>query len=233
MVYRQTQRSEKVRAAARFKILRAARKLFANKGFDATTIQDVVAAARTSTGNLYFYFRNKDDLLWAVVQDSATAVVTRGDELVAAAPKGPARLAVLVFLNLHLALGQHRELTQILMVGVSREIVYDRIIDGFAGRLRNYLRANFPDLPEENVELTVSSWGGAVIMCLERQVLGRLDAEPLRIAEFVVRWNLRGLGVPEKEIDSAIAVATRSVLEEAATPKANRDVVFAELTDGS
>lgn len=41
----------------------AAVRLFAAKGFDATTVQEVVEAAEVTKGALYHYFGSKDDLL--------------------------------------------------------------------------------------------------------------------------------------------------------------------------
>ena len=48
------------------RILRAAVKLFAEKGFDATTVQEVVSAAEVTKGALYHYFDSKDDLLYEI-----------------------------------------------------------------------------------------------------------------------------------------------------------------------
>ena len=48
------------------RILRAAVKLFAEKGFDATTVQEVVAYAEVTKGALYHYFDSKDDLLYEI-----------------------------------------------------------------------------------------------------------------------------------------------------------------------
>ncbi len=44
-------------------ILKAAEELFARKGFNQTSIEEVADLAEVSTGAVYFYFKNKDDLL--------------------------------------------------------------------------------------------------------------------------------------------------------------------------
>src|SRR4249920_1432775 len=93
MPYHQTKRSERIRGAAREKILRAARKLFVRRGFDATTMQDIVTAAGTSIGNLYFYFPNKDELLGTLAELALRAAWARGDAAMQAIPVGPARMA--------------------------------------------------------------------------------------------------------------------------------------------
>ena len=47
-------------------ILGAAYRLFRKKGYVATTLQDIAAAADTSRANIYVYFRSKFDLFYAV-----------------------------------------------------------------------------------------------------------------------------------------------------------------------
>jgi AcrR family transcriptional regulator len=56
------------RAATIAAILEAARGLFARKGFDATSIDDVVAKAKTTKGGLYHHFTSKEELFTAVLE---------------------------------------------------------------------------------------------------------------------------------------------------------------------
>lgn len=44
------------------RIVQAAWKLFYDQGFDATTVEDIVAASGTSKGSFYHYFEGKNDL---------------------------------------------------------------------------------------------------------------------------------------------------------------------------
>jgi hypothetical protein len=45
------------------KIVNAAWELFHKKGFEDTTVEDIIAAAKTSKGTFYYYFDRKDALL--------------------------------------------------------------------------------------------------------------------------------------------------------------------------
>ena len=49
----------------RERILDAALKLFRERGFDATTMRDIAAAADVATGAAYYYFRSKEELVMA------------------------------------------------------------------------------------------------------------------------------------------------------------------------
>ncbi|MFA1545342.1 TetR/AcrR family transcriptional regulator [Actinomadura chokoriensis] len=48
------------------RILDAALRLFAEHGFDGTSVQGIVAAAEVTKGALYHYFDSKDDLLYEI-----------------------------------------------------------------------------------------------------------------------------------------------------------------------
>jgi AcrR family transcriptional regulator len=54
--------------ATREAILAAARKLFTSKGYDASSIDEVAAAARVTSGALYHHFRNKREIMRAVFE---------------------------------------------------------------------------------------------------------------------------------------------------------------------
>lgn len=52
-------------------ILQAAERLFSENGYPNTKIQDVAQAAEVAVGTVYFYFRNKEDLLLQLIDSIA------------------------------------------------------------------------------------------------------------------------------------------------------------------
>jgi AcrR family transcriptional regulator len=68
------------------KLLDAGMKTFAERGFYAARVDDVVRAARTSHGTFYLYFTNKEDLLRALAVDCAAAMNALADDI---GPIGP------------------------------------------------------------------------------------------------------------------------------------------------
>lgn len=61
--------SQAMRAHSRAALLNAARKLFAEQGYFQTRMTDIAQEAEMSTGNVYWYFSSKEDLLKAVLAD--------------------------------------------------------------------------------------------------------------------------------------------------------------------
>ena len=60
----------------REKILEIARELFNAKGFNATTISDLVAATGMQKGSLYFHFSGKDDIAREVLNEATSKFMT-------------------------------------------------------------------------------------------------------------------------------------------------------------
>ena len=58
------ERRDRRAGAMRQTILRAAARVFRRRGFAATGMRDIAAAADLSPGNLYYYFRSKQELLF-------------------------------------------------------------------------------------------------------------------------------------------------------------------------
>lgn len=67
-------------------ILRAAGKLFREKGYKATTIRDIAAAVNMRSGSPFYHFKTKHDMLLAVAIDGIAAI---HDAVVAAAQAEP------------------------------------------------------------------------------------------------------------------------------------------------
>jgi AcrR family transcriptional regulator len=70
-------------------ILDAALRVFAKRGYNATRLEDVAAAAGVTKGTIYYYFKNKDALLGQLAESAGQAEVARIAALVSDA-SGPA-----------------------------------------------------------------------------------------------------------------------------------------------
>lgn len=51
------------RQSTKSRIVKAAWSLFYKQGYDKTTVEEIIAASKTSKGTFYHYFKGKDDLL--------------------------------------------------------------------------------------------------------------------------------------------------------------------------
>lgn len=81
------------------RLLAAATELFADKGFDATSVQEVVERAQVTKGALYHYFDSKQDLLYEIYHSIISVQLAELERiLVAAGPPGQTLRAIIVSL---------------------------------------------------------------------------------------------------------------------------------------
>ncbi len=78
------------------RILEAAVKVFARKGFSFATISEVAKEAGVADGTIYLYFKSKDDILLHFFSFKAQQVFDRFREAVACGPDAVAKLRRLV-----------------------------------------------------------------------------------------------------------------------------------------
>jgi AcrR family transcriptional regulator len=77
-------------------ILRAARKVFAEKGFADATVDDIAEAAELAKGTLYLYFPSKRELYLAALKNGIREMVERSQTAMAAASGIREKLRVLI-----------------------------------------------------------------------------------------------------------------------------------------
>lgn len=207
MVYRRTPRSEQIREAARTRILDAATTLFSQQGYDATTMQDIVRKAKTSIGNAYFYFPNKNELMLEVAGTLTRATWDRSEAAAASVPAGTARLATIMYMNMSVALTART--SSLLIVTDQQHSAADAVRDVAVTRWPPVLAECLPELPAEDRKLAgmgIFSVGRAII---ELHSAGPTDRSPRELIRYGIRWALRGLGVADTEITAALRVAAR------------------------
>lgn len=57
--------------------MEAAVLLFVEKGYDKTTVNDIISAVGVTKGSFYYHFQSKEDVVAAVIQELATGVAER------------------------------------------------------------------------------------------------------------------------------------------------------------
>jgi TetR/AcrR family fatty acid metabolism transcriptional regulator len=134
-------RGSRVQAGAdpekRKRILAAAVTLFGQKGFHEARIAEIAASAGVAEGTVYLYFRNKEDLLGAVFDDTMDEVLAKGRELASSPTPAADRLARLI--DLHLSfLAADRSLASVFQIELRRSA---RLVERFSrSKLVGYFR---------------------------------------------------------------------------------------------
>ena len=100
---------------SRQEILRTATRLFQQRGYDATSMNDVAAALKLSKGGLYHHFQSKDEILFEIMNHAMEITEDRVLAPVRGIADPEARLRALIRLHIEVVLSpQDREITVML-----------------------------------------------------------------------------------------------------------------------
>ncbi len=136
------------REGRRQRLLSAALRLFAERGYHDTSVDDIVAAARTSKSAFYEYFESKEDCVRMLLEQEGGLLM----EAVAAAAAGGTghrdrmRRGIAAFVHACAAKGPVARLLLVESVGISESIeeVRHRIHGDFAGMVEAEVRRAQP-----------------------------------------------------------------------------------------
>lgn len=93
----------------RAELIRAAGRLFVDKGYDATTIRDIADAVGMRSGSPFYHFRSKQDMLRAVMVEGLSAALEAQQAAIAGLKDPEAKFRALVKSHLRIILEDHTE----------------------------------------------------------------------------------------------------------------------------
>jgi TetR/AcrR family fatty acid metabolism transcriptional regulator len=184
----------------RARILEAAIKVFAERGFHSATVAEIARAAGVADGTIYLYFKGKDDLLLRLFDEKMTELLADAKAAVAQERTAPGKLRR--FIQLHLAVVERNpDLASVLIVELRQSAQFLKAAD------RHKLAA-YVDLIAEVVRAGQESGeldGSISPATVKRAIFGALDELALgwllsgkraglkKVAGEVAEWLVRGL----------------------------------------
>lgn len=196
MSKRQRQRTERTRLA----LLAAARTLFAERGYAATTVAEITRAADRAHGTFYLYFDNKHDLFTALLAGMVETITGHAREVWADEPTLDAIwLGVRDFLHV---CEEHRDLWDLLEQMAA--------VDEAAAGLRAGLRSTFAERIQRGIELTPTRDADELDPAIVAELLtamvfrfartGALPSTPDILALHVAAVWARAIGLPQRDV---------------------------------
>ena len=93
-------RKERDRLLRRSDILRASEHVFAQKGYDKATMQDIAREAQYATGTVYLYFKDKESLYFSLLEEKISEMMSIIKEKTAGDKDVKVKLNVLIYESL-------------------------------------------------------------------------------------------------------------------------------------
>ena len=193
----------------RSRILQAAVKVFARRGYFASRVADVARRAGVADGTIYLYFRNKEDILVSLFDEVMSEHLEGKRREVEPGWDAPARLRAVAERHLGL-LGRNRDLAVVFQVELRQSTKFMErftaswLQDYFAliaeiieqGQREGSLRADLP------VKVATKAFFGVLDEMVTSWILSRKQYDLVALAGPVVDLFLRGAGGPRPARES-------------------------------
>jgi AcrR family transcriptional regulator len=172
------------------KILDAAERLFAEQGYSATSLRQIIAAAAVNLASVHYHFGSKEELLYELIGRKAGPVNQKRLELLDhyAERYAPDPVPVEVVLDAFLrpmaeAAGRNRQFVRVMGRLVAEGMlpgIIDKSFNPVFARFMEALRRGLPELPDQEFEWRVRFMQGALAhtMCghgVEGDFLARVE----------------------------------------------------------
>jgi AcrR family transcriptional regulator len=187
---------EQTKARNRAIVLAAARKVFAQLGYEAATVRDIVRATDLAVGTFYQYFRDKDEVFLAVAEEAIAGVRQRLRAVRRDRSHPFEERTLAAYLAFFEFVVEERALFDVLernLANLHAHDPHERI-----GLAVQELREDFmPDLvagtyAPEDIDYLAGAMIGIGLM-VARQMLARPTADPGEAARFCTRFTLAAL----------------------------------------
>lgn len=183
-------RYERRKQRTREMLKAAAVALLVEKGYEALTIQDVTDHLDVARATFYIYFRDKDDIVWAVLQDHFDVLSSIIQKLPQADPTARHRQKLLVLFE-HAS--THKALLQVLL----SERGHVKLMRRFAEYVADIIQADIASGlkltdPAVSAGFAAQFLAGALVQVLTWWLIRGADVPPTHMAEMFLRVEAGG-----------------------------------------
>jgi AcrR family transcriptional regulator len=189
----------------RYRILNAAINIFSKKGYHNTRVDDIVEAAETSKGGVYFHFPSKQDIFLGLIDEFADLLEQRISQKIEQHNSGIQRVDAALRACLD-TFQEYRNLSKIFLVqaiglGLAFEEKQQQIHDRFVLIIQTHLDEAVDESEIEPIDTQIAAyaWMGAINEVVIRWIhTGEPDLE--RALPALRGFLLRSIGVSKDQI---------------------------------
>jgi AcrR family transcriptional regulator len=206
MPYRSSDKTRQKKDAKRTSMMQAAVQVFAEKGYHAATVRDIVSMADVAVGTFYFYFPDKESLFIHLYEETAEFLVQTLQQASYGRSQWPQQVQAIIQAYVNLAIYEPA-IIQLLLIGGGGIPVLGFRRQRFRQQLAQvWQRPLVQAISQQEVaDLDSHYTAEAIIGAVDEVILNLLNqADPeLAAADAVhqlTRFILRATGSPEGEI---------------------------------
>jgi AcrR family transcriptional regulator len=194
--------------ALRNKIIRISRKLFLEQGYENTTVRQVLKKAGLSTGSLYHFFKNKEEILLMSLKDALLEISSLTDGISVQYREPTLRYALGIAIGIS-EIFKYKRLFNFYHAVYKNETAENFMISLKVARMKNLLRDLKLHFTDDEVQSRVLAVHGATRALMLATINKQLSANLSDIYALIIRIALSEFNVPQKKISKIIRLTTK------------------------
>ena len=198
------------REVVRNKIIKISRRLFLEQGYENTTVRQVQKKARLSTGSLYHFFKNKEEILLFALKDALLEISSLTDSMAVKYNEPMLRYALGIALGIS-EIFNYKPFFNFYSAIYKNESAENFMISLKVTRMKallNDLNLHFTD---SEIHSRILAIHGATRALMLAQINKQLSANFNDIYSLIIRIALSEFNIPGKKIDKIIKLTTKII----------------------
>jgi len=198
------------REVVRYKIVKISRRLFLEQGYENTTVRQVLKKARLSTGSLYNFFKNKEEILLFSLKDALLEISSLTDSMAVKYNEPMLRYALGIALGIS-EIFKHKPLFNFYNAIYKNESAENFMISLKVTRMKNLLNDLNLHFTDNEIHARVLAIHGATRALMLATINKQLSANLNDIYSLIIKIALSEFNIPRKKIDKIISLTSKII----------------------
>jgi AcrR family transcriptional regulator len=204
--------------ALRNGIIKISRKLFLEQGYENTTVRQVLKKAGLSTGSLYHFFKNKEEILLFSLKDALFEISSLTDSIAVKYSEPMLRYALGIALGIS-EISHYKHLFNFYHAVYKNESAENFMISLKIARMKKLLLDLNLHFSDNEIHSRVLAIHGATRALMLAKINRQLTANTNDIYSLIIRIALSEFNIPQEKIDEIIRLTTKIIKTKAFSRK--------------
>lgn len=196
--------------ALRNKILKISRRLFLERGYENTTVRQILNKASLSTGSLYHFFKNKEEILLFSLKDALLEISGLTDNMAVKYNEPMLRYALGIAIGIS-EIFKYKPLLNFYNAVYKNESAENFMIGFKVNRMKNLLNELNLHFTDNEIHSRVLAIHGATRALMLANINKQLSAHPNDIYSLIIRIALSEFNIPKKKINKIIRLTAHII----------------------
>ena len=199
------------REALRKKIIKISRKLFLEQGYENTTVRQILKKAGLSTGSLYHFFKNKEEILLFSLKDALLEISSLTDGMAVKYNEPVLRYALGIALGTS-EIFKYKPLFNFYDAIYKNESAENFMVNLKVSRMKNLLNELNLHFTDNEIHTRILAIHGATRALMLAKINNQLMASLEEIYSLIIKIALSEFNVPTKQIEKILKL-TRKIIQ--------------------